>query len=245
VARAAVLGRLSWRGATVVARTPATPRAALVSLDVPGWEHVPGQHLDLRLTAEDGYQATRSYSVASAPGPGPLELAVERLPGGEVSPYLVDEVEPGDSVEVRGPLGGWFVWEPPLGGPLFLAAGGSGIAPLMAIVRHRAAAGSRVPTRLLVSSRSPEETLYRDELERLAAGDAALEVVRTLTRAQPPGWDGFARRVDDELVAAVAWPAAARPLAYVCGPSGFVETVADALVRLGYEPGRVRTERFG
>ncbi len=205
--------------------------------------HRPGQHLDVRLTAEDGYQAERSYSIASAPGNGRVEITVERLEDGEVSPYLTLDVMVGDRFEIRGPVGGYFVWEPDQGGPLLLVAGGSGVVPLMAMVRHRRAAGSDVPTRLLLSSRTWEDAIYRDELERLM-GDG-LEVLHTLTRAQPPDWSGHARRVDAELLREVAWPAAESPLAFVCGPTSFVEEVASSLVELGYDPSRIKTERFG
>jgi ferredoxin-NADP reductase len=245
VARAAVLGGLTWRVAEVVETRDETPRVRTLALDAPGWPgHRAGQHLDVRLTAEDGYQAQRSYSIASAPGE-PLAITVERLDDGEVSPYLADELRPGDGLEIRGPIGGYFVWEPDDGGPLFLAAGGSGIVPLMAMARHRAARGSDVPTRLLLSSRSWEDAIYRDELGELAARGDGLEVVHTLTRSQTPGWTGYARRVDDDLLREVAWPAEAGALAFVCGPTSFVEAVAAGLVDLGYPPERVKTERFG
>jgi ferredoxin-NADP reductase len=211
---------------------------------VPGWPgHRPGQHVDVRLTAEDGYQAQRSYSIASAPGSGPITLTVERIDDGEVSPYLVDELLPGDRVEIRGPIGGYFVWEPDRGGPLLLVAGGSGVVPLMSMLRHHAAVGSDVPVRLLYSSRSLADVIYGEELERL--GGPAVEIAHTLTREQPAGWRGYARRIDTELLREVAWPASARPLAYVCGPTMLVETAAQALAGLGYEPARIRTERFG
>jgi ferredoxin-NADP reductase len=236
------LGRLTWRVARVVAGRFQTPRTRSLDLEVPGWPgHLAGQHLDVRLTAEDGYQAARSYSIASAPGDGPVGITVERIDDGEVSPYLCDELRDGDELEVRGPVGGYFVWEPARGGPLLLVAGGSGIVPLRAMLRQRAAAGSRVPARLLYSSRSLADVIYREELDGLAG----VEVVHTLTRSQPPGWTGHRRRIDPELLAEVAWPAAERPLAYVCGPTRLVEAVASGLVGLGYEPGRVRTERFG
>ena len=221
-----------------------TPHVRTLVLRPAEWAgHRPGQHLDVRLTAEDGYQAERSYSIASAPGNGHIEITVERLEDGEVSPYLTLDVVAGDRFEIRGPVGGYFVWEPEHGGPLLLVAGGSGVVPLMAMVRHRRAAGADVPTRLLLSSRTWDDAIYRDELERLM-GDG-LHVVHTLTRTQPPGWAGYARRVDAELLREVAWPAAELPLAYVCGPTSFVESVASGLVELGYDPGRVKTERFG
>ena len=219
-----------------------TPSVRTITLEVPEWrEHRAGQHVDIRLTAEDGYQAERAYSIASAPGE-PVALTVEALPDGEVSPYLTEVVREGDQIEVRGPIGGYFVWTPEDGGPLFLAAGGSGVVPLRAIVRHRRLTGSDVPARLLYSSRSPVDVIYRAELDE---PDAGLEVVHTLTRAQPAGWTGYARRVDTELLREVAWPAAADPLAFVCGPTSFVEAVAAGLVELGYAPERVKTERFG
>ncbi len=222
-----------------------TPRVRTLVLAAPAWpEHRAGQHLDLRLTAEDGYQAQRSYSLASPPGEAPA-ITVERLADGEISPYLVDEARPGDRFEIRGPIGGYFVWEAADGGPLFLAAGGSGIVPLMAIVRHRARTGSEAPVRLLSSSRSWEDVIYREELCELGERDDGLEVVHTLTRSQPPGWTGYRRRVDRELLREVAWPATDGPLAFVCGPTAFVEIVASGLVELGYPPERVKTERFG
>jgi len=217
-----------------------------IVLSAPGWPgHRAGQHVDVRLTAEDGYQAQRSYSVASPPGEPMLTLTVERLDDGEVSPYLVDELRVGDELELRGPIGGYFVWEAELGGPLMLIAGGSGVVPLRAILRHRAQIGSAVPARLLYSARSPAELIYREELERDGALDAGVAVWFTLTREQPADWSGYGRRVDDELLREVAWPADARPLVYLCGPNGFVEAVADRLVRLGHDAARIRIERFG
>jgi ferredoxin-NADP reductase len=240
------LGRLSWQVAQIAEVRPETRRVASLFLDVPGWDgHQAGQHVDLRLTAEDGYQAERSYSIASPPDGRRLELTVERLEDGEVSPYLVGEVHQGDRIELRGPIGGYFVWRPELGGPLLLVAGGSGVVPLMAMLRHRAATASRVPTRLLYSSRTLEDVIYRDELERLAAADESLTVIHTLTRAQPPGWQGYARRIDAAMLKEVGWGPEQRPLAYVCGPTRLVEAVASDLVALGHDPFRVRTERFG
>ena len=235
---------MDWRVAEVINVVAETPRAKTIAFDVPGWPgHRPGQHVDVRLTAEDGYQAQRSYSIASAPDGTRVELTVERLEDGEVSPYLTDELRPGDRIELRGPVGGYFVWEPAQGGPLLLAAGGSGVVPLMAMIRARAAAGSDVDTRLLFSSRSWEDVIYREELERL--GGDGLTVVHTLTRSQPPGWAGYARRVDAEMLAEVGPSLAELPGVYVCGPTPFVEAVAEALVQLGHEPHRVKTERFG
>jgi ferredoxin-NADP reductase len=238
--------RLVWRIGEVVETRHATPRTKSLFLDVPGWEgHKAGQHVDVRLTAEDGYQAQRSYSIASAPEEASIELVVERLDDGEVSPYLTDELRTGDKLELRGPIGGWFTWGVSEGGPLFLVAGGSGIAPIAAMIRHRAAAGSEAPCRLLYSSRSREDTIFADELERLAASDGSLEVIETLTRSQPPGWTGYARRIDDEMLAEVAPSPEQGPLTFVCGPTPFVESVATALVELGHDAGRIKTERFG
>ena len=240
------MGRLSWRLAKVAEVRPETHRVVTVALDVPGWDgHLPGQHLDLRLTAEDGYQAERSYSIASAPDGARVELAVERLDDGEVSPYLAGELRQGDQLELRGPVGGYFVWEPSRGGPLLLVGGGSGVVPLMAMLRHRAASGSQVPARLLFSSRSLDEVIFREELERLEAADDGLTVTHTLTRAQPPGWAGYARRIDAVMLEEVGWRPGERPLAFVCGPTRLVEAVAGDLVALGHDPHRVRTERFG
>jgi len=223
-----------------------TPRVRSVVLDIPHWPgHRAGQHVDVRLTAEDGYQAQRSYSIASAPEDRRLVLTVERLPDGEVSSYLVGELRPGDSLELRGPIGEYFVWEARMGGPLLLVAGGSGIVPLMAMLRHREASRAAVGARLVYSSRSWEEIIYREELERLASGPDGPQVTHTLTRSQPPGWTGYARRVDGAMLAEVAWPPSHAPTAFICGPTPFVETVASALVLLGYPATSVKTERFG
>jgi ferredoxin-NADP reductase len=241
VAGAALQRRLTWQLAEVSEAHPETARVRTLSLDAPDWPgHRAGQHLDVRLTAEDGYQAQRSYSIGSPPGESPA-ITVERLDDGEVSPYLVDVVRPGDRFEIRGPIGGYFVWEPTQGGPLLLVAGGSGIVPLRAMIRHHANEGADVPTRLLYSSRTIDDVIYREELERING----VEVLQTLTRSQPRGWTGYARRVDAEMLHEVAWPPAENPLVYVCGPTGFVEAVAEALVALGYRPERIRTERFG
>ncbi len=246
MAGGALLGRLSWRLGRVAEVRLATPRVASLLLDVPGWEgHLPGQHVDVRLTAEDGYQAERSYSIASAPDGGRVELAVERIDDGEVSPYLAGEVRAGDQFELRGPIGGYFVWQPGLGGPLLLVAGGSGVVPLLAMLRHRSATGSSTPARLLYSSRSFEDVIYRRELERLVAAGDGVAVTHTLTRAQPPGWEGYDRRIDAAMLKEVGWPPGERPLVYVCGPTRLVEAVADDLVALGHDPDLVRTERFG
>ena len=244
MAGTAVLGRLTWLPVEAVEVVTETPRVKTLRLDVPDWPgHLPGQHVDVRLTAEDGYQAQRSYSIASPPGAAQLELTVERIEDGEVSPYLADELQPGDRFELRGPVGGYFVWEPSRGGPLLLVAGGSGVVPFRAMLRHRADTGHDVPATLLVSSRNWDDVIYREELQRLDGEN--IRIVHTLTREQPEGWDGYARRVDAEMLAEVGPAAADRPHIYVCGPTAFVETVATAFVELGHEPGRIRTERFG
>ena len=237
---------LLWRLAGVVEVATETPRTKSLVLEVPGWEgHRAGQHVDVRLRAPDGYTAQRSYSVASAPEDERLVLTVDRLDDGEVSTYLTDELMAGDMLELRGPVGGWFVWEAEDGGPLLLVGGGSGVAPLMAMIRHRAAVGSSVPTRLLYSSRSYEEIIYREELDSLSAGDEALEVFHTLTRSRPEGWTGYDRRIDAGMLAEVSWPPDESPLVFVCGPTPFVEAAATALVGLGHDPARIKTERFG
>ncbi len=223
---------------------PETARTKTIAFDVVGWSgHRAGQHVDVRLTAEDGYQAERSYSIGSAPDDTRIELTVEKLDDGEVSPYLTDELRPGDRIELRGPVGGYFVWEPEVGGPVLLVGGGSGVVPLMAMLRQRVASGSEADMKLLLSSRSWDDVIYRDELERIA-GDG-VTVVHTLTRTQPPGWTGYARRVDKTMLEEIAPPPGERPLVYVCGPTPFVEAVANALVELGHAPERVKTERFG
>ena len=245
MARAAIPGRLTWQLGTVVELVDETARAKTIVLDVPGWRgHRAGQHVDVRLTAEDGYQAQRSYSIASAPEDPRLELTVERLDDGEVSPYLVDDLQPGDELELRGPIGGYFVWEEALGGPLLLVAGGSGVVPLRAMLRHWAAGSRAVTPRLLYSSRSLGEVIFREELMEWAdAGGVDVEI--TLTRDAPDDWTGHRGRVDGELLRAVSWPPADRPLVYVCGPTAFVEVVAQTLVDGGHDPARIRTERFG
>ena len=247
--------RIAWRLATVVDVVPETSRTRTVVLHIPDWPgHRPGQHVDVRLTAEDGYQTERSYSIASPPEDQHLSLTVERLEEGEVSPYLTEELRTGDQLEIRGPIGGYFVWDVPAGGPLFLVAGGSGIVPLMAMLRHRDIATNnrnsmaerhQVPARLLYSSRGWNEIIYRDELAELAQKDDTLEVVHTLTREQPEGWTGFRRRIDRMMLAEVAWPASEKPRVFVCGPTPLVESVAATLVDLGHQPAFVKTERFG
>jgi len=213
---------------------------------VPGWPgHRAGQHVDVRLTAEDGYQAQRSYSIATPPDGERIELSIEMLPDGEVSGYLGAELRVGDELELRGPIGGWFVWGPEDGGPLLLVAGGSGVVPLAAMARHRARAGSSVPARLILSARTEADVFYREELAALAAGDPAFDLVVTLTRERSPSWKGRRGRVDRALLEEAGFPPEERPRAFVCGPTGFVEAVADVLVDLGHAPELVRTERFG
>jgi ferredoxin-NADP reductase len=239
----AVRRRLTWQTGTVGRLIDETPTVRTIELQVADWAgHRAGQHLDVRLTAEDGYRAERSYSIASAPGE-PVAITVERLEDGEVSPYLTEELQVGDELELRGPIGGYFVWDGDHhGGPLMLLAGGSGIAPFRSILRYRERSGSTVPTRLLYSSRSLPDVIYRGELDRC---DGGVEVIYTLTRQHPTGWTGHVGRVDAALLAKIAWPAGQDPTAFVCGPTSFVETVAEGLVGLGYLPPRVKTERFG
>jgi ferredoxin-NADP reductase len=240
--RTAVRGRLTWQVATVTSVIRETDSVRTIGLQVPGWPgHLAGQHLDVRLTAEDGYTAERSYSIATAGGE-PAAITVERLDDGEVSPYLTGELRAGDQLELRGPIGRWFVWDTGDGGPLLLIAGGSGVVPLRAILRHRQRSGSTVPVRLLYSSRTLADVIYHGELDNYRDG---AQVIYTLTRTQPPGWTGYAGRVNAAMLAETAWPASQHPLAFVCGPTSFVETVAENLVGLGYPPGRVKTERFG
>ncbi|HWD65982.1 MAG TPA: ferredoxin reductase [Solirubrobacteraceae bacterium] len=222
-----------------------TPRCKSLVLETPEWPgHRAGQHVDVRLTAEDGYRTERSYSIASAPEERELVLTIERLKDGEVSTYLVDELRVADELELRGPVGGYFVWEQKLGGPLLLIAGGSGVVPLRAMLRHWAAGERSVPARMLYSSRTLEDVIYRNELERLAA-DAGAEIELTLTREWPKDWTGHRGRVNRQLLEDLAWPPRQRPLVYVCGPTTFVETTATTLVELGHDPSRIRTERFG
>ena len=245
MAGTALRGRLNWQVATVAGLVDETPRTKTITLDLPGWPgHRPGQHVDIRLTAEDGYQAERSYSIASAPEDEGVALTVERLDDGEVSPYLVDELTVGAELEVRGPVGGYFVWEATSGGPVLLVAGGSGVVPFRSMVRHHQAAGSAVPIRLLCSARSRDALIYRDELTNLN-GANGIEVRWTLTREAPGDWHGHRGRIDKDFLDQFGWGPAVRPLVYVCGPTAFVENVANALVALGHAPDRIRTERFG
>jgi ferredoxin-NADP reductase len=238
---------LQWEAATVTFVKDETPHAKTfrLALREPS-RHRAGQHYVVQLTAPDGYTATRSYSVASAPdGTNEIELTVERLEGGEVSPFLHEVVVPGDRLELRGPIGGYFVWDAALGGPLLLVAGGSGVVPLMAMARHRARSAMSIPTRLLFSSRTYEEIIYRDELDRLSAAGDGFEVLHTLTRQQPEGWNGFTRRIDEAMLAEALEPLGAATRVYACGPTALVEVVANSLVQLGLPPDRIRTERFG
>jgi ferredoxin-NADP reductase len=246
MARAAVLGRLTWQVGTVAAVRDETPTARTITLEVPQWPgHLAGQHVDVRLTAPDGYSAQRSYSIASAPGGTRIDLTVQRLADGEVSPYLAQVLSVGDPVELRGPIGGWFVWDPQDTGPVLLVGGGSGVVPLMAMVRTRAAAASRAPFRLVYSARSAETALYTDELTATERADPGLEVTHLYTRVTPPGWPWPPGRITRDLLTAAGWPSEKMPSVFVCGPTGFVETVADLLVGAGHPAGKIKTERFG
>ena len=237
---------LEWQIATVKAIRPETPDVKTLTLALPDWTaHRPGQHYDVRLTAADGYSAQRSYSVASEPERrGEIDITVERIADGEVSPFLDDTVVVGDRFEVRGPIGGYFVWDRAIGGPLLLVAGGSGVVPLMAMLRHRAAARLKDPARLLYSARTYEQIIYADELERLARQDG-LTVSYTLTRSQPAGWKGYTRRIDDAMLKDVSGPLGSGALAFICGPTALVEVAADGLERVGLPAERIKTERFG
>ena len=241
--------RIEWRAGTVKEIIVETTHAKTLVLDVPGWPgHLAGQHVDVRLTADDGYQAQRSYSIASEPSRPTLAITIERLEDGEVSPYLTDALGVGDRVELRGPIGGYFVWDPGTNGPLFLVAGGSGIVPLMAMLRARAASSparqAAAPATLLYSSRSWDDVIYRDELAHLAA-TSSVRVIHTLTRAQPPGWTGFKRRIDADMLAETAPAPSLAPHIYICGQAALVESAAQTLVEIGHDPARVKTERFG
>jgi ferredoxin-NADP reductase len=246
VTEGTAVARLPWRIAEVSSTRAETPRARTLVLNVEGWPgHIAGQHVDVRLTAADGYQAQRSYSIASAPQSSTLELLIERIFDGEVSPYLTEVARPGDRFELRGPIGGYFVWTPAHGGPLLLIGAGSGIAPLASMLDYRARSAAGLPTRVLYSARTEEDIIFRSQLNAWAEKDPALAVSVTLTRAAPSGWGGYRRRIDLDMLREVAFPDTPTPLAYVCGPTSMVEQTADHLVRLRYPPSRVRTERFG
>jgi ferredoxin-NADP reductase len=243
VARTAVPGRLNWLVSTLEGTRDETATARTLVLDVPGWPgHQAGQHVDVKLTAEDGYSAQRSYSIASAPDGTRLELTVQRIDDGEVSPYLTEALEPGDPLQLRGPIGGWFVWPPGSVAPLLLVAGGSGIVPLMAMIRAHAVNKSKVPVRLIYSVRSPADVLYAPELSE-RSHESPLEVTFLYTRAAPAGIP--AGRINAEIIKATAWPPRASPAVFICGPTGFVETAAGLLVAVGHDPAAVKTERFG
>jgi ferredoxin-NADP reductase len=244
------MAQLKWQLGTVVEIRQETPSVKSLILDMPDWTtHLAGQHVDVRLTADDGYQTQRSYSIASPPEDNYLMLTVERIEEGEVSPYLTDELGVGDRIELRGPIGGYFVWDANddrnNNSPLFLIAGGSGIVPLMAMIRHRANSAKTVPTRLLYSSNSYEDVIYLGELDRLSTADPSLRVIHTLTRRRPENWAGYGRRIDRAMLAEIAWQRAENPRAFACGPTALVETVATHLQELGYGPEQIKTERFG
>lgn len=246
MARAAVLGRLTWEVGTVADIREETETARTIVVDVPGWSgHTAGQHVDVRLTAEDGYSTQRSYSIASAPAPGRLELTVQRLEDGEVSPYLTDVLKPGFPLEMRGPIGGWFAWDPAAAGPVLLVAGGSGVVPLMSMIRARAEAGSRAPFRLVYSVRSPGTALYTAEVAQRSQAGGGLEVSYVYTRGAPPGARVRVGRLNPVVLAAPGWTAEAAPAVFICGPTGFVEAAASLLVKAGHDPDVIKTERFG
>ena len=238
---------LEWQLATITAIRAETANVKSFTLALPAWTpHRAGQHYDLRLTAADGYRAQRSYSIASEPErTGQIDLTIERVAGGEVSAFMHEVAVVGDRIEVRGPIGGYFVWEAAMGGPLLLVAGGSGVVPLMSMLRHRAAARSTAPARLLYSSRTFEDVIYRDELDRLTARGDSFEVFHTLTRAQPAGWTGFARRIDARMLSEVSQTFGAKALTFICGPTPLVESAANGLLELGLKAERIKTERFG
>jgi ferredoxin-NADP reductase len=246
LAGTALLGRLAWQFGTLADIVQETPRVASLYFDIPEWQgHLAGQHVDVRLTADDGYVAERSYSIATPPEDRRVALTVERLEDGEVSPYLVGELRLGDKLELRGPIGGFFVWRAGDNRPLFLIGGGSGVVPLMAMLRHRERMNSKAPARLLYSSRTFADIIYHEELDRLAAAGDGIEVFHTLTREKPQGWKGFTRRVDQAMMQEVAWPKEQMPAVYICGPTTFVEAAASLLVTMGYPPISIKTERFG
>lgn len=246
MAGAAIHGRLNWLLAEVVDLVEETSRVTTIGFEVPGWEgHRPGQHVDIRLTAEDGYQAQRSYSIAAPARGERVAITVELVDDGEVSPFLIEELRVGDRIELRGPIGGYFTWEPGGGEPVQLVAGGSGIVPLMSMVRQKVSRSGPEPIRLLYSARALADVIYRTELDSLVGDDSGIDVVYTLTRSQPPGWEGLSGRVDRAMLETVAWPPESDPICFICGPTGFVESAASALVDLGYQDHMIRTERFG
>ncbi len=243
MAGTAVSGRLNWQLGKVTELVKETARTKSIVLDVPQWRgHRAGQHVDVRLTAEDGYQAQRSYSIASAPEDTHLELTIERLDDGEVSPYLADVLQPGDELELRGPIGGYFVWEASTDAPLLLLAGGSGVVPFRSMLRHRMAVGSAAPMRLVYSSRTLGDVIYRSELESASDG---VDVELVLTRQWPDDWSGHRGRVDQKLLHQLAWPSDEHPAIFICGPNTFVEVMAAGLVQDGHDPRHIKTERFG
>jgi ferredoxin-NADP reductase len=243
VARAAVPGRLNWLVATLAEAKDETATARTLVFDVPGWPgHLAGQHVDVKLTADDGYSAQRSYSIASAPDGARLELTVQTIADGEVSPYLTEVLAPGDPLELRGPIGYWFVWRPESPAPVLLVAGGSGVVPLMAMIRAHADAGSKVPLRLIYSVRTPADAIYAPELSERAVA-STLDVTYLYTRSAPPG--GRAGRISADVIAEAAWTPADKPEIFICGPTGFVEAAAALLVAAGHDPSIIKTERFG
>jgi ferredoxin-NADP reductase len=247
MARTALPGRLTWRAATLAESRPETATARTLVLDVPDWPgHLPGQHVDVRLTAPDGYRTQRSYSIGSAWSEGSrVELTVQRLDDGEVSPYLTDVLEVGDQIELRGPVGGWFVWRETQPQPVLLIGGGSGVVPLMAMVRARGQSRAKQPFRMIYSVRTPDDVIYREELPRRVRDDPGFDLLLNYTRQAPDGWPSAPKRIDVATINSHGWPPDFTPDVYVCGPTTFVETAADILVALGHDPKRIRTERFG
>jgi ferredoxin-NADP reductase len=238
--------RLEWQTAELVEARRETGTARTLAFTGPSWTgYLSGQHVDVRLRAEDGYTAQRSYSIASSDGAGRFELTVQRVPGGEVSPYFVDDMQIGDKIEVRGPIGGWFAWRPESSDPVLLVAGGSGVVPLMAMVRERDRAGSRLPFRLVYSVRSADEAIYADELATRSSSSEALTVEWVYTRFSPQSYERPPSRLDESDVSDLSWAGRSTPRCYVCGPTGFVETASQLLLRLGHPAEMIRTERFG
>jgi ferredoxin-NADP reductase len=238
---------LNWQIASIRDIKPETANVKSFTLILPDWmRHRAGQHYDIRLTAEDGYQAQRSYSIASEPErEGEVDITVERIDDGEVSTYLHDVLVPGDRIEARGPIGGYFVWEATMTEPLLLIAGGSGIVPLMSMLRHRAVTGGRNPAVLLYSSRNFADIIFYNELEKLRASNNGLQIIHTLTRSQPVDWKGYARRIDADMLNEVAQPLGRSVQVFICGPTLLVEAAANTLVKIGVKSDQIRTERFG